>query len=276
MNAELIEGMSDKDYFAIDALNASTIKAMSNPMLYRYKEDNPTVKECLSVGTDFHELFLRGIQPADGADVAISEYPDFRKKDAKAWRDKQLEAGKRIIKKHEIESYTADLYAMQESVLELEGVAEYLDGSQHEVVVLWERTTTAGVVIKCKAKLDAIKLESTLLQDVKTCCNIADFDKQVVNFGYYIQAAWYLEAAKEIDGVDREFQFVVAGSEKPYQSVLRRCPSKLLDLGRSEIEEYAESWRQCKSADMWPSPFSNECEEIKVPGWFYGQKGVQI
>jgi len=281
--AEIIKDMSDKDYFAIDALNASTIKGMSNPQKVKHDKDNPKEPtEAMRLGTAYHALLLQGIKPVSESEGAeISPYDAYRTKEAKTWRDEKLEKGIKILKEKEAaemdrenEILTNKLFEMQEPLLELDGVTEYLDNAWRESVVLWDKIMPDRSIIKCKAKLDMYREDSDYLIDVKTCGNIAKFDSSARDFGYYIQALWYAEAVAQLDGKIRPMQFAVIGTAKPYQAILRKCPDKLLELGRSEINVYTEMWQQCKEADVWPSPYSTECEEIVVPGYFYNQKGL--
>ena len=268
MNAELIKGMNDKEYFAIDALNASTLKAMNNPMVYKYNQGHKASSDAMKIGTDFHELLLRGVKPEDAKNVAISDFDSFRSNDAKAWKAEQEAAGKTILKRYEIESYTADLFEMQETILELDGISEYFNQSWNEVVILWDRVTANGSTIKCKAKIDAYRERHPLLIDIKTTGKLDKFDSNIFNFGGYIQAAWYLEAVKELDGIDRTFQFAVVSTEKPYQSALRELELACIAQGYDEIRDLIEVYVNCRSTGIWESAYPNKAETIVTPGWF--------
>jgi hypothetical protein len=90
---EIIRDMSDKDYFALDAVNASTLKAMVNPEKMQYRKRNPMQSDALKLGTDFHALVLCNQYPADSENVAISPFDSFRTKEAKAWKEDQIKAG---------------------------------------------------------------------------------------------------------------------------------------------------------------------------------------
>ena len=274
---EVIKDMSDKDYFAIDAVNASTLKAMVNPEKAQYQKLNPVHSDAFALGTDFHALVLQGKEPADSDDVAVSPFDAFRTNEAKAWKAEQLAAGKNILKAAEVESYTNDLKQMADSVYMLDDFVDEMNATQgsREVVILWERRL-GDAMVKCKAKLDLFNPNGYFVYDLKTCADLAKFDRDALNYGYYISAAWYLEAAKEAGADALGFRFAVAGKGKPYQSALRTCPEKLIDVGKCEIETYLEYYVGCKAAGVWPSPYSTDAEMMEVPGYFWSQKGVKF
>jgi len=273
MNVEIKYGMSDEDYFAIDAVNASTLKSMVNPEKRQYRESHPVQSDALRIGTDFHALVLCNKEPADSENVAISPFDSFRTNESRSWKAEQIKAGKDILKAAEVESYTRDLYGMAEAVYLLGDFVTELNASSKECVILWDKTV-GGTAIKCKAKLDLFNPRSDFVYDLKTCADLAKFDGDVFKYGYYISAAWYLEAAQETGADARRFRFAVAGKDKPYQSALRECDAMQLAQGKKEIVSLLDTYIECKDSDVWPSPYSQQSEFINAPYWWIKQCGL--
>ena len=149
-----------------------------------------------------------------------------------------------------------------------EGFKEELSSSKTEVVILWDRNGLLG-----KAKLDMYNPESNYVWDLKTCGNLDKFDSDVINYGYYISAAWYIEAARQIDGKTRGAMFAVAGKDEPYQAMLKEVPDILIDVAEGKIDELVDVYKACKSSCSWPSPYTTFPVMIDVPGWFLRQNG---
>ncbi len=276
--AEIIYEMSDEEYFSIDALNASTLKNMVNPQKAKYTMDNPKTSTAMVFGTQFHDFVLRGIKPEltlCNPKNIVSQYDEFRTKEAKQWRVDQESKGMKVWKLKDV--YEADhgtvhlikqMEAMSAEINRLEGFKEELASSKTEVVILWDRNG-----LPCKAKLDMYNPESNYVWDLKTCGNLDKFDADVINYGYYISAAWYIEAARQIDGKTRGAMFAVAGKDEPYQAMLKEVPDVLVDVAEGKIDELIDVYKACKSSGEWPSPYTTSAMMIDVPGWFLRQNG---
>ncbi|MGA0841051.1 MAG: PD-(D/E)XK nuclease-like domain-containing protein, partial [Pseudomonadales bacterium] len=52
--------------------------------------------------------------------------------------------------------------------------------------------------------------------DLKTTVDAREFERSVFTFGYDIQAAFYTEVAKVIDGKSRKFIWIVVEKDAPY------------------------------------------------------------
>jgi hypothetical protein len=156
---------------------------------------------------------------------------------------------------------------MADAVYSLEDFSAELDASSREQVILWDKEVE-GHTVKCKAKLDLFNPNSKYVYDLKTCANLDNFDSDVFKYGYYISAAWYLEAAREAGAKATGFRFAVAGKEKPYQAILRELDLSHIAQGAKEIEGLLERFIMCSERDIWPSPYSKTAEIVEAPGWW--------
>ena len=282
MNAENVrieEGMSDAEYFAMeDHLNASTGKKMDNPEVYAFEKANPKKSDALDFGALFHDYILRDIEPKHREGIAVAEWENFKTKKAQAWRDENEANGKMVFRKGELAPLTAQIESMADAIYTLPEYTAHLNhpDTKKEVVILWERRTTSGMMIKCKAKLDSFNQSSGIVYDLKSTKAIESFNKDCANLSYYVSMAWYREAARAAGAPVSQAKFAVAGKSEPYQSVLREVPGYALDHGLAKMEVYAENWRQYSQSDVWPCGYSRDSEMIDFPYWWKKQEGINL
>jgi len=264
---EIIRDMSDKDYFALDAVNASTLKAMDNPELMKYKKDNPEVKECFAFGSVFHDWTLRNLNVNECESVAVSPFDSFRTKEAKAWKYEQARNGIYSLSQKDAGKWQNQVEEMAEAVYTMPDFVDEMNASSREVVILWDKEIE-GHTVACKAKLDLFNADSQYVYDLKSSKDLKNFDGSIFSFGYYISAAWYLEAARVAGAKATGFRFAVAGKEKPYQAILRELDLSHIAQGAKEIDGLLERYIMCNERDRWPSPYSKVAEVVTAPGWW--------
>jgi hypothetical protein len=272
---EIIRDMSDKDYFALDAVNASTLKAMDNPELMKYKKDNPEVKECYAFGSVFHDWTLRNLTVNKCESVAISPFDSFRTKESKSWKTEQARNGIYSLSQKDADKWQDQVEQMAEAVYTMPEFVDEMNVSGREVVVLWDKEFK-GHTVACKAKLDLFNPSSQYIYDLKSAKSLDQFDGSIFSFGYYISAAWYLEAARVAGAKATGFRFAVAGKDKPYQAILRELDLSHIAQGAKEIESLLERYILCSEKDCWPSPYSKTAEVVETPGWFINKMTQDI
>jgi exodeoxyribonuclease VIII len=157
--------------------------------------------------------------------------------------------------------------------VETSAAGEMLKTSLKELSFFWTDSETG---VFCKGRLDAYT--AGIIFDLKTTSGNAtseDFGRAVANFGYHIQAAFYLDgleaaaaSSPELSGafkVDR-FLFIVAEKAAPYGvSVMELAPEDI-ELGRARYKQYLAEYSVCKAENHWPS-YSNVIQTVRVPKW---------
>lgn len=165
---------------------------------------------------------------------AISEFPDFRTKAAREWRDEQLAAGKNII--------TNDQFAAaSEIVKNIEQhphTPMYLiaDDIKHEQEMFAK--TDEGIALRGKA--DAIRLVNTaaIVTDIKTTAKFDDFFKKATWMHYDLQAAVYsLIAAThlKIDPNLVNYYFCVAETVAPFRVQYMHASLEFVEAGERKL-----------------------------------------
>ena len=165
---------------------------------------------------------------------SVSEFPDFRTKASREWRDEQIEAGKNIV--------TAEQFkAADQIVKNIENhphTSKYLiaDNIQHEQ----EMFAKTGEGINLRGKADATRLNSSsaIVTDIKTTAQFDQFFKKALWNHYDLQATVYsLIAAShlKIDPGFVNFYFCVAETVAPYRVQYLHAGIDFIESGERKL-----------------------------------------
>ena len=134
--------------------------------------------------------------------------------------------------------------------------------------------------ILCKCKPDAMIIEEGVILDLKTTCDDAtekDFCRSVANYGYHVQAAFYLEGIKEacrqsvglqspgLQSLNR-FVFLVAEKNAPHGVALFELEHFDLERGRETFRKYLQELAMCRMENHWPS-YRQGIQTVQLPPW---------
>jgi hypothetical protein len=107
------------------------------------------------------------------------------------------------------------------------------------------------------------------LVDYKTTIDASEagFGKSVANYGYHLQASWYLEAAAACGfGVDLKFVFVVQEKTAPYLVQVFQMGSDELTIGHAMGAKARTVFAECAESGVWPG-YPNEITFARLPRW---------
>ncbi len=118
----------------------------------------------------------------------------------------------------------------------------------------------------CKARFDM--LQDNVIVDLKTCRDASPraFKHSVKTFGYHQQAAFYLDAAKNVGltEVDR-FQFLAIEKTHPYPYVVYELEPEAVEYGRSLNEQALDLLLKCEQTGIYtPYNLHNQIVPIKL------------
>lgn len=127
-----------------------------------------------------------------------------------------------------------------------------------------------GVKVRCRPD----KVTDNAIIDLKTCSDASTegFLKQIFKYGYHIQAAFYSDILKQIDGKDRQFVFIAQEKKAPYAFQVFRVDHTILLQGRSEYKELLKVHKHCIETNTWGGYETySESEygvvELSIPAW---------
>ena len=196
----------------------------------------------------------------------VSPYEEYRTKEARTWRDEQIEAGLTPIKPAAFES----AQAMAESLTEQLGHHEIGDPfeapGQSEAVVIWQDQD-----VDCRAMIDRLPEDRHALYDLKSSESAATdaFQRTAFQHGYHLQAGFYtrgLAAVTGRDPIEIPFRFVVQESAPPHFVNVVEMSGEALLMSEEQIEKALRIWKRCTETGKWPG-YGHSVQLIDPPGW---------
>ena len=282
--------ISDKDYYALEALSQSGAKSLLvSPAQFRAERDTPksdtpdmafgrlvhalvlepaTVAERFGTGPDLSSVRTKDGKPAsnpaattEGKALAAEWYashPDVTVVAPADFAKAEAVAASLLDTPHPVEALTLrQMLALPES--------------QTELAILWQ---SAGV--PCKAKLDAVvRLPDgrVLIADPKTTAKpmtVKGLTTAIADFGYHVQKSAYLEALASIGVCDAEFVFIFVSKTAPYEAAWISLDDAATDAGASRFDAAKQIYAACVRSGNWPSaqvsgllPFT-----LGLPTWY--------
>ena len=120
----------------------------------------------------------------------------------------------------------------------------------------------------CKLRMD-LHIESTkIILDYKTTAS-ADYNsfmRSIANYGYHVQARWYVQGMREITGDDYDYIIVAQEKEPPFDFQIYQMDQEALDQGAVIIRPVLEQYAECLEKDEWPG-YSHEIHGVILPPW---------
>ena len=226
-----------------------------------------------NVGRAFHSLILDE-RPRVRVREEYGDWPDWRSKEAREWRDSMREAGEIVLTKAEADA----LHPMRVNALKT--LKSSLDIQPEklptEVSLVWE---SGGVTNR--ARVDAIDTEKRIAVDLKTTAGLADPQRWVaasMDHGLDLRAAHYLDGLNwcwprplDSDSVPEwRYIFLVVEKSAPHACSLVELDERTLAMGQSKLERARDAWSCCLADDDWPA-WSKAVQEVSAPEWRVSQ-----
>ena len=159
-------------------------------------------------------------------------------------------AGKLILK-------SADFDAVFAAVEKIKGndlVMELLAMQMKEVSVVWVDDETQ---VKCKGRFDAFGKfrQWTAIADVKsTAADLSDdsLEREIGNWGYDVQAGFYLDGANALAEADRRFFMIFVEKKRPFDCRVIEPSQTALFEGRWKYRKALKQWARCLKTGVYP------------------------
>lgn len=202
----------------------------------------PPTKE-QKLGTLTHRALLEPDSMKEGVAIAPAGMK-FNKKDGKKWLAEH--EGFTVIKYEEYQ----DILGMMKSVRNHPIAKKFLDNGKKEQCVFAH--DSSGLLRK--ARIDIIPDSGNTLPDVKTCRagDLDSFNKNIMNFGYHRQSAYYLDIMKLIGREFENFVFICVETFYPYLVVCYPIDILSLEIGQKEYQGALARLRLCQDQNYWP------------------------
>ncbi|SBW12661.1 conserved hypothetical protein [uncultured Alphaproteobacteria bacterium] len=252
------------------SLSASGAKIILDECPAKFWHQNPRLNpaaereetKALSVGQAAHTLILQGDDAFAGMIAVMPADLDLRSSAGKAFAAEAKEAGKTLIRAKEFE----EIQAMRDAAMRCDWVRLAFASGAPERSLFWQDAET-GVWLRCRPDYlpDALRF----VPDFKTArsCAPADFERAVIDYGYHIQAAHYLNGIEAVTGERPEsFFFVVQEKAAPYLVSVCTLDDDALHWGQQLIRRAIRTFADCLSRDRWPG-YDRNVSMIGLPKW---------
>jgi len=262
---------SDADYFAYDAVNASSLKELAkSPLQYQLSKTTskpPTINMVL--GSAIHCMTLE--PAAFAARYAVWDGESRRTKAYREWKERQEMAGRACIteSEHETARRVAQAASRHPLMLDLLGHP----GTQLERVIVWQ-----GHFGLCKAKLDLLHYSEEhglIVCDLKTTAGALDEHTLQHAMGRYLvhlQLWHYYEAACAYYGRMSDVTFdcrliaLYAQTSAPYDTTACQLGPETVAQVREFYLDLAQVYSNCTELANWPGQPAERV--IELPGYY--------
>jgi len=259
----LAHGMPDADYRAAPGLSQSALKTILDcPARYLWELENPRVKDAYDFGHAVHAMVL-GVGPQ----VERLDFPGRRTNDYKTAEREARATGAvpLLASKYDEARACADAIAQHP----LAGPIFAAPG-ESEVAMFW---TDPARGVECKGLADRVVQTGDgahWIVDLKTTARSAapgSFARDVAQFGYHVQAAFYSDGYEQITGVRPWFLNVVVESAAPYLVSVVQLDQEALDAGRVKYGDALDLHAACVASGDWPGYTEITAATLSLPKW---------
>lgn len=266
--------MTEKEYNQTDGIRRSDLWLIhDSPEKFRWAMDNPDDGEpspALVFGQAAHKMLLEPFGFFE--EFALKpEGIDRRTTEGKAEWAKFLKEseGKAVLSMD-------DYVTIRDMTARAAGnpmAAKLLNG-RHEVPFFWTDPDTG---IGCKVKLDCLTyldgMETPVVVDYKTTKSAMtrDFQRDVYQFGYHLQAAMYTEGVMRVLGLAERplFAFIVQEKAPGYAINIITVPEDVMNYGIDTMRTLLGIYAECEKTGNWwgYTGKTGQPNELSLPGW---------
>lgn len=246
------------NYNDISAVNKSTLWEMRKSPLHYWHLMHDTPKEdtaAMKFGRAAHKYML---QPSTFADeFVVAPECDRRTKEGKQiWTD-LLASGKEVISSADMDR----IFDMKKEFEVSQKLFMWNEQYQTEKILTW---TDGETGVECKGRLDVLMPD--MIIDYKTTVNASTdaFMREALRYGYDLQAAMYMEAARANGCNPKAFIFIAQEKEAPYLINILNAGDAFIDRGMWIMRDLLKTYKECRDTDTWPGYGRNE---LILPEW---------
>lgn len=263
----LYPGIPSDEYHRMPGVSQSMLKVLrdQSPAHLRWQMEHPqpsspaqvlgsAVHDCVLLPDVFERAWLRGIE-GDGRTKAVKEAREALAAEHPAAT---------VLKPEDYDT----CIAVRGAIAAHPKARQLLTGDA-EQSAFWTDEATG---LLCRGRFDLLGHKTRTIVDLKTTKSAArdDFSRSIWAYGYFLQAAFYLDGAKALGLPFEHFAFVAVEKTPPYGIALYEMSMAAIDDGRKLIRPLLETYARCLETGEWPG-YSDDVTVIDVPAWAPGQ-----
>jgi hypothetical protein len=259
------EGLPFAEYLSVDAVSASTLKAVDaqTPAHARQRLLTPLAPSpAQRLGTLAHMAILEPLRWE--RDVQVVEKIDRR---TRAGKERQAELDAMAGENPSLEFVEPDqmeaAIAMRDAVLANPYAAALLSAGQSELSLIWRDDD-----LRCKARLDHDNDKHGVIVDLKTAADASydGFANAAGKYRYAMQAVWYTDAADAIGLGQRRFVFVVVENKAPWAVALYELGDVTIHNARQRVAIAIDKWRESVKTESFPA-YPPQIQTLELKPW---------
>jgi len=261
MNAESILSMPAEQYHAAEGISNSQLRILAEktPLhLWCHMHTPPEPPTpAQRMGTLVHRCLLEP-DTVEGAFYVKPEGMSFATVDGKAWKKEHTD--RPVVATEEEDQIRSMIKSVQSHPVAKKLFS--LGKPEQSIFVKDEHGTLR------KGRFDWLSESGNILPDLKTCESAApdDFEKSIFDYGYFRQAAFYLDLC-ELIGLDKTaFAFVCVEKSAPYAVAVYNLLDDVIDAGRRLYHRDLQVYRNCVESGKWPG-YGYGIASIGIPQW---------
>ena len=251
--------LSNAQYHAHDAISSSDVKMVHKSTLAHWKAKVYKSSTTFDIGTCTHSMVLE-----DGKGMVRG--PDTRR--GKAWTDLYEEAqanGETLL--------TASDYDLAQniahSVVFHPAGRRMARGTTINEASFFATDPDTGLEIKCRP--DSYWQEQGVVYDLKTCQDASPrgVAKDMMAYGYAIQAAFYLHVMQQAGMKADRFVFVNVEKTAPFAVSVNELSEEFLEWGKQQMHKTLSKIKEASDDGYYPTGWSDSVNVIELPRWLH-------
>lgn len=239
------------------SVSASGMKdLLRSPKHFLHAQTHPQTSAAMDLGTVAHSMVL-----GTGAEYVAIE-GNRNRNDVKAAITEAEAEGKVVLKPEQL----AAAERMADAVLTHRKASRLLTSPGRSEASMFWRDPAYDVIRRCR--WDRLG-DDGIGVDLKTGRS-ADPDtlpKHIVEYGYDLSAAWYLDVAAGLDMEIAAYALVFVESTEPHPVVVAELSPAFLDRGAALTAKALTTYRQCVDTGTWPAYADDDFLTIHPPRW---------
>jgi len=250
--------LSNSEYHADDSISSSDVKMVASTSLAHWKAKVYKASPTFDLGTAVHAFVL---EPE--GDIIVRGPEDRRGNKWKEAYAKALANGQTLLTEADFDL----AHEIAGSVI-FHPVSKRLHGNG----VINEASffaTDPDTGLSIKARPDAYIPNTGIIYDLKTCqsADPRTFARDVQNYGYHIQAAFYMHVLKQAGHKANQFVFVCVEKTAPYALSVSVLSEEYLLYGKSKMKVALHQIKHASDTGVYATGWSDTVNTIDIPRW---------
>ena len=262
--------ISNEEYHSGFEQSSTKVKAAINGSGKHYYEAQYGLKkeptQALIEGSAFHAL-MEDQAIFDAEFIVKPEGLSLSTKEGKKWKAENV-LHRQIL----LPTFGEKLKRMSEAVWNFSPACEFMDlEGEAETSHYWTDEMTG---LRCKCRPDYITDDLKYVIDYKTTTDASKkgFQRAIVQYGYDIQAGFYMEGIEKCMGLrPKNFIFIVVEKQPPFSVAVYVADDEMVTLGYEKARRGLSKIKYWEDAKEFPN-YSETVEIIGLPEWAKGRK----